>query len=409
MTKMDLTMAKILGIGNLVLDLILDVTRYPQEDDEMRALTRRFQCGGNVANSLYVLSQLGHQTAIVTTLAVDDASKQLKQTLQQRGIDTQYIQRFIKGATPTSYIQIAQNNGSRTITHFRQLPEVEFDHFAKIEIEDFDWLHFEGRNLDALEGMLNIAKTFLTHQPISLEVEKPREGIEALFGLANVLFFSQKYIQAKGFDSAETWLEHIKKHHAHAHIICTWGEQGAWYCSAGGSIEHQPAENIKPLDTLGAGDTFNAGVIDALIQGQSLQQAVQQASRLAARKCQQVGFDDLLSPLQTRKPIANVKHITSARATVVPAPGLKHKVVLIKHHDEIKAYENNCPHQDVPLDEAYKIDINPFEMTMKCSVHDAFFRIEDGVCIEGPCWRDELKTVAIEIDEQTGHIYLAQS
>jgi ketohexokinase len=405
---MDNTMAKILGIGNLVLDLILNVTHYPQEDDEVRAQARRYQCGGNVANSLYVLSQLGHQTAIVTTLAVDEASKQLKQTLQQRGIDTQYIQRFIKGATPTSYIQVAQDTGSRTITHFRQLPEVEFDHFAKIEIEAFDWLHFEGRNLDALGGMLNIAKTFLTHQTISLEVEKPREGIEALFAQANVLFFSQQYAQAKGFNSAQAWLQHIKKHHTHAHLICTWGEQGAWYCSAGGDIEHQPAENIKPIDTLGAGDTFNAGVIDALIQGKSLQQAVQQASHLAARKCLQIGIDDLLSPLLTRKPIANIKHITSARATVVPAPGLKHKVVLIKHNDEIKAYENNCPHQDVPLDEAYKIDINPFEMTMKCSVHDAFFRIEDGVCIEGPCWRDELKAVAIEIDEQSGYIYLAQ-
>ena len=82
-------------------------------------------------------------------------------------------------------------------------------------------------------------------------------------------------------------------------------------------------------------------------------------------------------------------------------------MVLIKHEGEVKAYENNGPHQDVPLDEAYKIDVNPFEMTMKCSVHDAYFRIEDGVCVEGPCWRDELKAVPIEVDAETGSIYLA--
>jgi ketohexokinase len=80
-------------------------------------------------------------------------------------------------------------------------------------------------------------------------------------------------------------------------------------------------------------------------------------------------------------------------------------VVLIKFEDSIKAYLNNCPHQNVPLDEAYKIDVNPFEKTMKCSVHDAFFNIEDGVCVEGPCWDEALEALEIKIDAN-GDIYL---
>jgi ketohexokinase len=42
---------------------------------------------------------------------------------------------------------------------------------------------------------------------------------------------------------------------------------------------------------------------------------------------------------------------------------------------------------------------------MKCSVHDAFFNIEDGECIEGPCRNESLATVEITIDQQ-GNIYL---
>jgi ketohexokinase len=353
---------------------------------------------------------LGHHTAIVTTLATDDQAKHLKKALEQHQIDTQHVQRFIKGATPTSYITISQQTGSRTITHFRDLPECDFEHFAKIEIEDYDWLHFEGRNLDALGGMLNIAKTFLSHQPISLEVEKPREGIEGLFEQANLIIFSHHYAKAKGFADGAQLLQAIHHQHPGKQLVCTWGVQGAWWINHQGELHHQPAIKLaKVVDTLGAGDTFNAALIHHLIAGLDLKSAVEQASQLAARKCQQIGLDNLLSPLVTRKPIANLKHITSARATVVPAPGLRHKVVLIKHDNEIKAYENNCPHQDVPLDEAYKIDINPFEMTMKCSVHDAFFRIEDGVCIEGPCWREELTPVDIEVDSETGAIYLAET
>ncbi len=114
-----------------------------------------------------------------------------------------------------------------------------------------------------------------------------------------------------------------------------------------------------------------------------------------------------MTEIKDKRPLANIKQVTNAKTLVVPCDELPHSVVLIKYEDSIKAYENNCPHQDVPLNEAYKIDVNPFDKTMKCSVHDAFFNIEDGLCVEGPCINDELTTVAIEIDEQ-GDIYLAQ-
>ncbi len=44
-------MAKILGIGNAVLDIILKTDHYPHEDEELRALSRHHQVGGNVCNS----------------------------------------------------------------------------------------------------------------------------------------------------------------------------------------------------------------------------------------------------------------------------------------------------------------------------------------------------------------------
>lgn len=398
-------MAKILGIGNTVLDIVLKIPHALHDDEELRASQRHVQVGGNVSNSLYVLNQLGHETAICTTLGGDAEAKQLMNGLKQRQIDTSLVQRFIKGRTPTSYVTLNAENGHRAIVHFRDLPELSFDHFAKTEIENYDWLHFEGRNIDNLKGMLNIAKTFLTHQPISLEVEKPRDGIEALLPQANVIFFSHHYASAKGFENGETLLKTMQAQLPNSRLICTWGIQGAWFCEAGGSIEHVAAEQVSPIvDTLGAGDTFNAAVIHHLINGESLKSAVQKASKLAAQKCLQHGLDDLMQGVNTLKPIANIRQLSNAKTLVVEAENLGKSVVLIKYEDGVKAYINNCPHQDVPLNEAYKIDVNPFEKTMKCSVHDAFFRIEDGVCIEGPCWDEALEAVEIRV-EDNGDIY----
>ena len=399
-------MAKILSIGNIVLDIVSVVENLPKEDQEIRALSRSNRIGGNVHNSLYVLQQLGHYTAICTSIANDPAGKKLLSGLSEHKINSENVQRFIQGSTPESHITLNAHNGSRTIVHFRDLPEVNFEFFAKIEIEAFDWLHFEGRNMEHLPGMLNIAKTFLDHQPISLEIEKPREGIEEVFQQANLLIISHHYASAKGYQNGDEAIRAVRQIAPQANIVCTWGAQGAWCQAPSSDIEHIPAIPVHPvIDTLGAGDTFNAGLIDGLISGHTLKESVQKASELAAKKIQKMGLDNILAADITNTAISNVSKLSKARATVVPLNGRK-DVVLVMHNDAVKAYENNCPHQNVPLNEAYKIDIDPFDQTMKCSVHDAFFKIEDGECIDGPCWGEHLKPVEIRVEEN-GDVFLA--
>ena len=397
-------MSKILGIGNAVLDIILTVDHHPKEDEELRAQNKQIETGGNVNNTLYVLNQLGHSTDICTTVAADSEAKQLISGLTSRNISTEHTQKFIKGRTPTSFVTLNAQNGHRTIVHYRDLPEISFDFFAKIEIEEYDWLHFEGRNTSQLPGMLNIAKTFLTYQPISLEVEKPRDGIEALFSSVNLLIFSHHYAKAKGFNDGQALLESLEL--PNVNIVCTWGADGAWLKPINGSIEHIEAEVVNfAIDTLGAGDTFNAALIHSLIEKSTLRDAVIFANKLAAQKCRQPGLDNLLAATENSKPLANIKQLSNAKTLVVNSDSGK-SLVLIKYEDSVRCYVNNCPHQDVPLDEAYKIDVNPFEKTMKCSVHDAYFNIEDGLCIDGPCWDESLQRVPVKIDD-TGDIFIA--
>ena len=52
-------MAKLLGIGNATLDIIHHVDGYPEENSEVRCRERHVRRGGNAANTLVVLSQLG--------------------------------------------------------------------------------------------------------------------------------------------------------------------------------------------------------------------------------------------------------------------------------------------------------------------------------------------------------------
>jgi hypothetical protein len=170
----------VLGVGIATLDLINEVVAYPAEDEEVRALAQRRVRGGNVANSLTVLSQLGHACRWVGTLGDDAAADLILADLAGRRVETRDAVRVPGGSTPTSYVALSRANGSRTIVHFRDLPELDAEAFDRVSLDDVAWVHFEGRNPPETRRMIRRVRAEAPHVPVSVELEKRRPGIECL-------------------------------------------------------------------------------------------------------------------------------------------------------------------------------------------------------------------------------------
>jgi ketohexokinase len=290
-------MSQFLLVGNVTLDIVNTVDHYPHEDEELRALAQSRRRGGNAANMAEVLTRLGQRATLACTLAEDGPGRELAAGLRTGGIDTRYVQMESGGATPVSYITLNRHNGSRTIVHHRDLREYPAAAFDEIPITHYDWLHFEGRNIDALAHMLTHARKALTDQPVSLEIEKPRPGIETLFPLVDVIMFSRTYVEHRGHATPEDFLIAVREHIPDTLLTVTWGEAGAWGMNRDGELSHSEAHRPPAVvDTIGAGDTFNAGLIDALAGGMPLAQALRDATRLAGRKVGMAGFEGLEKP-----------------------------------------------------------------------------------------------------------------
>lgn len=287
-------MASILGIGVATLDIVNLVDHYPAEDEEMRAQGQRCCPGGNAANSLYVLSQLGHHAQLAAVLADDVEGGRLAELLQARGIDLSLCPRE-PGRTPTSYITLNRSNGSRTIVHFRDLPDLEARHLSGIEPQSCDWVHVQARDGQITGRILQTLRSrHSRHLPISLEVEKEREGVDNLLGQPDVIFFSRAFAIGRGFDEPEAFLRTLHRKVPGAVLVCTWGEAGAWAWVGRSGLHHVPAHAPERVeDTLAAGDTFNAGVIHGLVSGLTVHQALEFASRLAGHKVGQQGLEGL--------------------------------------------------------------------------------------------------------------------
>ena len=287
-------MAKIFGIGNATFDIVLTVDGYPRENDEIRCRDRSFRRGGNVANTLVVLRQLGHSCSWAGTLADTVEGRFIRDDLQAHGVDTGACRIAGSGCVPTSTIVLNERTGSRTIIHYRNLPEYSFEDFRALELGSFDWLHFEGRNVSSLRSMLHWSRERYPCTPRSLEVEKPRPGIEGLFDQVRVLLFSQSYAESQGYARPGQLLRAVHEKYPGIDLFCAWGAEGAVSMDGEGRITSRAAHTpSRVVDTLGAGDCFNAGVIAGYLAGGDNVAVLHQACFLAGEKCGQIGFDGL--------------------------------------------------------------------------------------------------------------------
>lgn len=202
--------------------------------------------------------------------------------------------------SPNSYIILNAKSGSRTILHTNLgLPELEYSDFENIQADAYSWVHFEGRpNIEEINKMMKKIHQLPreTKPQISLEMEKLNRNYEPLLDKVHVLFVSKEYAQDQGYENMTDFVQNYKAH-LKFKLICAWGEKGAAARDEDGSIVH--AEACKPsngvIDTIGAGDTFNATVIACLNQGNDLSTALQTGCRVAGCKVGQFGFQGLKS------------------------------------------------------------------------------------------------------------------
>ncbi|XP_075391796.1 ketohexokinase isoform X1 [Tenrec ecaudatus] len=294
---------QILCVGLVVLDIINVVDKYPEEDSDSRCLSQRWQRGGNASNSCTVLSLLGAPCAFMGSLAPGHVANFVLEDLRRYSVDLRYTVSQTTGSIPISTVIINEASGSRTILHaYRNLPDVSAEDFEKVDLTRFKWIHIEGRNASEQVKMLQRIDHHNAGQPpeqkvrVSVEVEKPREEIFQLFGYGDVVFVSKDVAKHLGFQSAADALRGLySRTRKGATLICAWAEEGADALGPDGRLVHSDAFSPpRVVDTLGAGDTFNASVIFSLSQGKSVQEALRFGCQVAGKKCGLQGFDGIV-------------------------------------------------------------------------------------------------------------------
>lgn len=80
-------------------------------------------------------------------------------------------------------------------------------------------------------------------------------------------------------------------------------------------------------------------------------------------------------------------------------PGLRCKVIVVRQGDRVHGWRDLCPHYAGGTPMAWKRDayLNGAGTHIACAAHGAWFEIETGACVQGPCLGKRLTRVPLEI------------
>ncbi|PSN48255.1 hypothetical protein C0J52_03053 [Blattella germanica] len=302
---------KVLCVGLACLDIIQVVKEFPAEDSDIRCVSMRWQRGGNASNNCTVLSQLGAPSEFFGTLSRKQHLGFIVDDFKTHNISINNCIYYEDCDTPISVVISSLATGSRTIVHSnKNLPELKLDDFKKLDLSQYSWVHFEGRNVEEVISMIEWVEFWNeTHSsehdrgyglgnkalPVSVEVEKPRSETEDLIPMADVLFVGKDFAEFRGCTNmSETLKNFAQDAKPNATIISAWGERGAMAQGHDGTVVQSLAFSPhKVVDTLGAGDTFCGATVYGLSTGKPLQDCIVLGCQIAGAKVGMDGFTGL--------------------------------------------------------------------------------------------------------------------
>ncbi|XP_063225450.1 ketohexokinase-like [Bacillus rossius redtenbacheri] len=291
----------ILCVGVACLDIIHLCDSYPVEDSKNRSSEVCIRRGGNASNSCTVLSMLGAPCEFLGTIGCKNA-RFMVDDFAEHGISLEHavIHEDLESYMATLIINIS--TGSRTALYCpRDVPELSFGEFCRVDLARYSWVHFEGRNTDEVARMMEHAVRWNSSHgqslKISIELEIPSNSVNllAMSPMADCVFVGKDFAISNGWGDMHKTLEAMTRYtKPGATVVVPWGELGAAGRGVGGAVVVTPAfPPPRVVDTVGAGDTFIAATIFGLGSGRSLHDSIALGCRVAGAKVGAYGMAHL--------------------------------------------------------------------------------------------------------------------
>jgi fructokinase len=260
----------ILCCGEALIDMIPEPTVQGPDGYVPRS-------GGSVFNTAVGLGRLGCRVGLLSGISADLFGQQLTTDLEASNVDTRAV---IRSNRPTTLAFVKLSDGHASYSFFDENSAGRMIEVADISAttEGVNALYFGGISLACEPGAEtytafakahahdcvvmvdpNIRPSFITDE------HRFRDRIEQMLRLADIVKVSDEDLNwiIQTPDPLETKVARLQEL-GPSIVILTRGSSGAQAWLTGGRSVLAASKKVEVVDTVGAGDTFNAGVLASL-------------------------------------------------------------------------------------------------------------------------------------------------
>lgn len=267
-------MRKIIGIGETILDIIFRC------DENGNWQPEKSVAGGSTFNTIISLGRLGMDTTLITELGNDKVGNYIMEFMRNNGVSTDYIDVYHckDGKTPIS-LAFMDEKSNAEYTFYRQYPQERLD-VAMPLINEGDivvlgsYFSIDPTLRNRIVEILEFArsrKAIIYYDPNfrkahSHETIKLMPNVIENLEYANIVRGSDEDFETlyNMNDPERVYIDKIKFYCPN--FIYTRGGNGIEFFSNQGHLHLDSPQIGKPVSTIGAGDTFNAGIIFGFIR-----------------------------------------------------------------------------------------------------------------------------------------------
>ncbi len=291
---------KILSFGSIYLDI--NCSNFPFGQGllpETETVGKEYQAelGGSAVNAAKIMAAIGLPATFIGKVGKDIFGQEVSKLLEKRGIKSALIMspevqtnlglNFI--SSNGKNIQAVVGDANKSLT-----PEEVQEKIKKL-IGDVEYLYLGGffKLKKIQQVILELAqeakeagvKIILDHGRVTNDTSPEQiQQVKKLVTLADYYFPSEDELlaiwQAKNVEAAIQ----TARAQTQAVIAVKMAEKGSIGCEQNGKLIKTPAFSVKPLNTVGAGDSFNAGFIKAQTLGYDVEKSLKFANATAALK-----------------------------------------------------------------------------------------------------------------------------
>lgn len=264
--------------------------------------------GGAPLNVAQRLSSFNNQVTIISAVGNDSKGKQLLDYLNSKNLNTEFIQ--TSQNLPTSQVLVtldSEKSASYDIVYPCAWDCIEYQSRLETVVKNSDYFVFGSliaRNSESKNTLLKLLKV-ANYKVLDINLRPPHYNLEELDVLmkhADFIKFNEEELEeisdyyGINTSSLETQLTAISNKTNTSTICVTMGENGAILLK-NNILYKSKGYPAKVIDTVGAGDSFLATLLDQL-QNSSPQKAINFASAMGALVTQHKGANPFIQTFE---------------------------------------------------------------------------------------------------------------